>query len=297
MTDKKINIIRDFVKYCKEELNILDTPQIKLVKNSEWVRTNRSFGEYNPNNHCVKVFYPNRNTADILRSLAHELVHHRQKELDMLSDAAGDTGSDIENEANALAGILLRDYGKLDESIYDLEEPVQSLQERKQVGTIYHFTSYGAANQIIKSDFKLKTIVLDSISFTRNFNLKSSSVPAEVRFTLDGDKLSDNYSIKPHADFKYGYGRGGSKESNYDLDQRSKGRSSDETEERVVKKEVDIKDCILSIDVLNISASIVDYYKGEEDVPPYYRAYKELLDTLKKEGIKYNLVDSFTKTK
>jgi hypothetical protein len=297
MTNERVKIIREFVKYCKEELNILDMPQIKLTKNSEWVRTNRSFGEYNPDDHCIKVYYATRNTADIVRSIAHELVHHRQNELGMLGVNAGETGSEIENEANALAGILLRDYGKLDESIYDLEIPVQSLQERKQVGTIYHFTSYGAANEIIKSDFKLKTVVLDSISFTRNFNLKSSSVPAEVRFTLDGDKLSDKYSIKPHADVKYGYGRAGSKQSNYDFTQRSKGRSSDETEERISKKEIDVKDCILSIDVLNISASIVDYYKGEEDVPPYYRAYKELLNTLEEEGIKYNLVDSFTRTK
>jgi Zn-dependent peptidase ImmA (M78 family) len=57
----------------------------------------------------------------VLRSLAHELVHHRQEELGMIEAMSGDTGSEIENEANALAGVLLRDYGKQNVQIYDLD--------------------------------------------------------------------------------------------------------------------------------------------------------------------------------
>jgi hypothetical protein len=39
----------------------------------------------------------------------------------MIEAASGDTGSEIENEANALAGVLLRDYGKENIQIYDLD--------------------------------------------------------------------------------------------------------------------------------------------------------------------------------
>lgn len=39
----------------------------------------------------------------------------------MIYDEAGETGSEIENEANALAGILMRDYGKLNLSVYDID--------------------------------------------------------------------------------------------------------------------------------------------------------------------------------
>ena len=117
------NIVASFAKYCQKELSIERLPKIQLIGDKNWVATYRSFGEYNPSADNVKVFYKSRNTADILRSLAHELVHHRQEELGMIQAASGDTGSEIENEANALAGVLLRDYGKEHIEIYDLDSP------------------------------------------------------------------------------------------------------------------------------------------------------------------------------
>ena len=56
--------------------------------------------------------------ADILRTLAHELVHRKQAEDGRLNITSGETGSDIENEANAQAGVLLRNFGKLNKQIY-----------------------------------------------------------------------------------------------------------------------------------------------------------------------------------
>jgi hypothetical protein len=115
------HITANFVKYCARELNIQKLPHVKLIADKTWVATYRSFGEYNTGTSTVKVYYLGRNTADILRSLAHELVHHRQEELGMIQPASGETGSEIENEANALAGVLLRDYGKQNIEIYDLD--------------------------------------------------------------------------------------------------------------------------------------------------------------------------------
>lgn len=50
----------------------------------------------------------NRHPTDVLRTLSHELVHLAQSQIKPLSAADGVTGSDVENEANALAGILMR---------------------------------------------------------------------------------------------------------------------------------------------------------------------------------------------
>ena len=121
MNHNSKHIIADFVKYCARELNIQKLPHVKLTADKSWVAAYRSFGEYNPGEYTVKVFYLGRNTADALRSLAHELVHHRQQELGMIEANSGETGSEIENEANALAGVLLRDYGKQNIKIYDLD--------------------------------------------------------------------------------------------------------------------------------------------------------------------------------
>jgi Zn-dependent peptidase ImmA (M78 family) len=47
---------------------------------------------------------------DIYRTLAHELVHYKQKEDG--KEMNGNDGSEIENEANATAAVLLRQYSQ-----------------------------------------------------------------------------------------------------------------------------------------------------------------------------------------
>jgi Zn-dependent peptidase ImmA (M78 family) len=78
----------------------------------------RSFGYFSPNDNKIWVYCANRNMADILRTLAHELVHRKQDEDGRINYESGKTGSEIENEANAMAGVLLRDFGKQHEEIY-----------------------------------------------------------------------------------------------------------------------------------------------------------------------------------
>jgi Zn-dependent peptidase ImmA (M78 family) len=116
---EKISIIRDFVKYCYIKLNIKTTPTITIINDKKWVKLNRSFGSYMPDTKEITVFLGKRNLADFLRTLGHELVHHSQNEKDMLHVQAGETGSEIENEANAQAGVILRIYGKINNMIYE----------------------------------------------------------------------------------------------------------------------------------------------------------------------------------
>jgi hypothetical protein len=68
----------------------------------------------------VKVYVKDRAIIDVCRSIAHELVHHKQNIEDRLNDvqADGEDGSPIENEANAVAGIIIRKYGKLHPELY-----------------------------------------------------------------------------------------------------------------------------------------------------------------------------------
>ena len=128
MPQNKLSILKDFIAFCKKELNIQTLPKVSLIKDKAFVEQNRSYGEYNPQTNTVKVFVTNRNLADICRSLAHELCHHRQNELDMIYDEAGNTGTDIENDANAMAGILMRDYGKKNVAVYDLGTELNELK-------------------------------------------------------------------------------------------------------------------------------------------------------------------------
>lgn len=120
MTQNRLNTLKDFIGFCKAELNIQTLPKISLLNDKSFVEQNRSFGEYNPQTNAIRVVALNRNLADICRSLAHELCHHRQNELDMIYNEAGETGTDIENDANAMAGIIMRDYGKRNADVYEL---------------------------------------------------------------------------------------------------------------------------------------------------------------------------------
>ena len=128
MTDQeKIGIIKDFVKFVYYELDIHKSPVINFTEDHEFTQRNRSFGSYSPSTDSIVVYTKNRNLADILRSLAHELVHHRQNEMGYIEKGSGETGNPIENEANSTAGILMRKYGKKNSLIYENKSSLYSL--------------------------------------------------------------------------------------------------------------------------------------------------------------------------
>lgn len=126
----KEKIIKDFIIKCKNDLGINKLPKIKIINNKDWVKKNKSFGSYNPENKSIIVYLGDRNLADFLRTLSHELTHHWQNENNRISEFSGETGSEIENEANAKAGIILRSYGKENEIIYESKEILKEILKK-----------------------------------------------------------------------------------------------------------------------------------------------------------------------
>lgn len=106
-------MLRRFVDFTCDHLKIKDTPEIEY-KNPDDHGEQPSFGGYAPSNKKIIVMSKNRHPMDIFRTVAHELVHHKQNEDGRLGHSAeeGSTGSDIENEANSMAGIVMRHFGK-----------------------------------------------------------------------------------------------------------------------------------------------------------------------------------------
>jgi hypothetical protein len=66
----------------------------------------------------IVISIVNRHPIDILRTVAHEYIHHRQQSEGKRLN--GNAGSLSENEANAKAGEILRKYGKLHPELFDL---------------------------------------------------------------------------------------------------------------------------------------------------------------------------------
>ena len=116
--NSKAKVINDFLAYCADYLSIT-RPTIKLVNSPEYTQTYHSFGGYMPSEQKIITVVHNRNMADILRTLAHEMVHHMQNLDERLTPKSGEDGSPDENEANSLAGVIMREFGRNNPHIYE----------------------------------------------------------------------------------------------------------------------------------------------------------------------------------
>lgn len=103
--------MRDFLPLAMHELGLNTLPKIKpqLRLGTD---DQPSFGRYVNDENTVYLAIESRHLIDIIRTLAHELVHYKQDLSGQLAHDSGETGSDEENEANATAGIIMRHFNK-----------------------------------------------------------------------------------------------------------------------------------------------------------------------------------------
>ncbi len=108
-----------FVDFASNELGIKSLPKIKIQNDNP-----SSFGGYNPATKELLTSTKNRHPMDIFRTVAHELIHHKQNEdgkIGMDIAQEGSDGSDIENEANSMAGVIMRKWAKKSPEHFGLE--------------------------------------------------------------------------------------------------------------------------------------------------------------------------------
>jgi hypothetical protein len=119
LNDENKHKLVDFVKFVKKELGIKSIPTITIQNGRGELKTTANY-DYTKPNKIIKVNAHNRALVDVMRSLAHEMVHHKQYEQGRLEIKPPDIGGEIEDEANAKAGQFIKMYSKLDSSIYDI---------------------------------------------------------------------------------------------------------------------------------------------------------------------------------
>ena len=106
----------DFVSFASDHLKLKDQPKVKFVQEKE---PDMSSACYDPNDKSMKIISKGRRFMDIARSVAHEMVHQQQHErIGDPSKLDGSTGSSHEDEANAVAGRIIRMYGKKKPELY-----------------------------------------------------------------------------------------------------------------------------------------------------------------------------------
>ena len=121
--------LEKFVDFVKRELNIENDVNIRYQTDKDGIKTTAVYkyqdgGDEEFEQSEVRVYTNERALQDIMRSVAHELVHHQQNERGDLEGKISDVGGPIEDEANAVAGELLKKYGIDYPEIYGGEEPV-----------------------------------------------------------------------------------------------------------------------------------------------------------------------------
>jgi len=104
----------DFIQFACDHLKIEEKPKIMLLQIRDG---NMTTANYCPNSKNIKVYAKGRALFDVARSIAHELVHHKQNINGETLD--GTTGSECENEANATAGQIIRIYGQKNPEFYE----------------------------------------------------------------------------------------------------------------------------------------------------------------------------------
>ena len=104
------SVLSRFFDSSVDFLDIENAPTMVLHNNTDWSENTGSFGQFDPDANVLHLATSGRHVLDILRTMAHELTHCRQNEQYTLPDDAGETGSAYEDQANAMAGRIMRHW-------------------------------------------------------------------------------------------------------------------------------------------------------------------------------------------
>ena len=100
-----------FLKYAISELKLQDVEvKIRLLGKSpnEPITT----GCYSPQNKTISTICDGRHMIDYCRTIAHELTHMKQDVDNRINGNEQEIGGEIENEANVIAGIVMKKFIK-----------------------------------------------------------------------------------------------------------------------------------------------------------------------------------------
>lgn len=157
-------MLTSFVDFASDKLGIKSKPGVRYKDESD---DYNSFAAYNPSKNELSVQTKNRHPMDVMRSVAHELVHHWQKENGKIGkDIAkeGSTGSPQENEANAVAGKIMRWFAKANPDAFSMSHIVEQKEAIFVVGGPCSGKDY-IIKQLKESNGSLKELDVNQVGY------------------------------------------------------------------------------------------------------------------------------------
>lgn len=109
--DNFIEMFKKFLPVAMKYIELTSLPEMRFEAHID-DEQQPTFGKYENGEKVLYIALLNRHPNDILRTLAHELVHYKQDTEHQLDSDSGRTGSPIENEAHAIAGVVMRHFNK-----------------------------------------------------------------------------------------------------------------------------------------------------------------------------------------
>jgi hypothetical protein len=118
-------LIKSLTEYMvNQDMNIHPLPKVKFIKDDA-ENANNFFGKtayYDPNNRVIVLYTMNRHPKDVMRSFAHEMIHHMQNCEDRLQDIS----TDNTNEDGALPEIEREAYEKGNMTFRNWEDSIKN---------------------------------------------------------------------------------------------------------------------------------------------------------------------------
>lgn len=121
-------IVHTYLPFVKKELGIKELPKIHFIDDPKFAKKISAFGQIKDNRIVIDI--QGRHTMDILRTVAHELTHYRQHRSGVHGNSAA--GSPSENEANKLAGTVVRKFGEKHSDLFALPSINEARKKRKK---------------------------------------------------------------------------------------------------------------------------------------------------------------------
>ena len=195
---KTADNFKNFIGFCCKELGAKTPPNIRLTARE----LPETFGYYDIDENSITVSYARRHQMDVMRTLAHEIVHHVQRE--NKEDLDGRDGSIDENEANAKAGLVLRKWASrkphlFSETVDNLYESVLYYRQMKEnLGEIAQATEIYVDMDGVLADFFGEWSKLMNVSHFTKID-KEHDINDALQKIRDTDEFWLNLPLLPQA--------------------------------------------------------------------------------------------------
>jgi hypothetical protein len=212
MDKKKVimELLKDFYPFAKKELGFLKPVRVFLTKdiqNAQDPMGKTAF--YDPDKMEVNLFYVDRHPKDILRSFAHELMHHKQNCDGRLGTDIGEGSVDedknlakLEEEAN-MAGFLVRKWEEKRKKMKDAyltygqaKEEGEYMQESEKKNPWAICTAQVGRDN--KEKYEKCVLSVKEKYGIKKENLKESKMTKNSDFDKDLSDLEEKNTVKDH---------------------------------------------------------------------------------------------------